>query len=172
MHTRPLLFDVLRLLDQAGLQTWLAGGWAEELRGLCPPRPHNDIDLLYPAESFARVDAFLRSRGQAACGQTACGQTAGQNVEEIQAKHFSHKRAMQFAGVMVELLLVQPAEQGCITSFFDGRYRFPWPADVFEAPLLVEGSGLLRIASKNALLAYRESHAEIARAYQAALSAG
>ena len=43
---------------RAGSSTWVFGGWGEELRGLCPPREHADLDLLYPARDWERVDAL------------------------------------------------------------------------------------------------------------------
>ena len=66
------------LLAQDGVETWVFGGWGEELRGLIRPREHADLDLLYPAESWddvdelrvrlarrqaIRVEARLRARG-------------------------------------------------------------------------------------------------------------
>ncbi len=73
---------VMALLESHGVATWLFGGWAEELHGMVPPRDHADVDLLYPATSFAPVDRFLR-RGE---------------VQEIAAKRFPHKRAFVSEG--------------------------------------------------------------------------
>ncbi len=144
MHISSHLFETLRLIEGAGLKVWLAGGWGEELRGLIAPRAHNDIDLLYPAENFARVEAFFR----------ACPLAA-----EIEAKRFSHKRAMQYPGVMVEFLLLRrEGREGLVTDFFDGKHRFHWPGDALQAPVMVEGFGPLRIASITALLAYRADY--------------
>ena len=44
------------MLREHGVETWVFGGWGEELRGLIRPREHADVDLLYPAESWADVD--------------------------------------------------------------------------------------------------------------------
>ena len=41
-----------------GIETWVFGGWGEELRGLIRPREHVDLDLLYPAESWDEVDVL------------------------------------------------------------------------------------------------------------------
>ena len=113
--------------------TWLFGGWAEELVGLCLPRHHHDVDLLYPAQDFGPVDAFL-SDG---------------TVDEITAKRFPHKRAFETEGVMVELFLVQGAESRYYTDFW-GVTRHDWPDNV----LGVEAGGL-RVASAMALVDYR-----------------
>jgi hypothetical protein len=98
---------VVDLLASHGLRTWVFGGWAEELRGLTVPRTHRDVDLLYPAPGFARLDAV--------------------DFDWIAAKRFPHKRAFLLDGVMVELLLVARDEDGWHT----GAHR--WPANVFAS---------------------------------------
>jgi hypothetical protein len=142
MHTRSLLFDTLKLLYSAEIEVWVFGGWGEELRNIIPTRDHKDIDLLYPAQSFDRIDTFFRE-----CPQ----------VEEIVLKHFSHKRAAQYQGVMVEFFLVQLVGKDYITDFFDGQFRFTWPSDVFDDTVLVAEFGPIRTASCAALQAYRAS---------------
>jgi aminoglycoside-2''-adenylyltransferase len=105
---------VLGLLGAHDLRVWLFGGWAEELHGVIAPRPHKDIDLLYPADDFRLADAFL----------------SGGSVDEIAAKRFPHKRAFELDGVMTELFLVQRDGTGCYTRFWD-QHRYDWPADTF-----------------------------------------
>ena len=51
-----------RLLASHCVDTWISGGWGEELRGLVRPREHADLDLLYPAESWDEVDACADGR--------------------------------------------------------------------------------------------------------------
>lgn len=104
---------VLGLLAAHELRAWLFGGWAEELHGVIAPRPHKDIDLLYPAPDFRQVDAFL-----------SCG-----TVDEIVAKRFPHKRAFELDGAMTELFLVRQDAAGYYTSFW-GQHRYDWPPDV------------------------------------------
>jgi aminoglycoside-2''-adenylyltransferase len=106
---------VLGLLSAHDLRVWLFGGWGEELHGLVAPRPHKDIDLLYPAADFTAVDAFL-ARGL---------------VDEIAAKRFPHKRAFELDGVMTELFLVQRDATGLYTYFWD-QHRYDWPLDVLS----------------------------------------
>ena len=43
-----------------GVDTWVFGGWGEELRGLIAPREHADLDLLYPAESWCASTPVAR----------------------------------------------------------------------------------------------------------------
>ncbi|MFD7153580.1 nucleotidyltransferase domain-containing protein [Kribbella sp. NPDC059898] len=125
--------QVVARLESAGIRTWLFGGWASELLGLSLPRPHNDIDLLYPADTFEAVDTFL----------------ATGRVDELAAKRFPHKRGFETDGIMVELFLVQPSESGPFTDFW-GDIRYEWPSNVFDVQ-----AGGLRIASALSLLAYR-----------------
>jgi hypothetical protein len=95
------------LLASHGLRTWVFGGWAEELRGLSVPRSHDDVDLLYPAPGFARLDPL--------------------GFEWIAAKRRRLERAFVLDGVTVELMLVTRDEHGWHT----GAHR--WPANVFAS---------------------------------------
>ena len=136
MSRRPDLAFVIELADllaAAGLRTWLAGGWAEELRGLSPPGPHPDVDLLYPAPDFDRVDRFVETAP----------------VEEWSGERRRHRRVFELHGVPVELLLVERDETGWFTALPGGAHR--WPHDVFAT------SGRLRVASVEALTGYREA---------------
>lgn len=125
--------DVMGRLEAHGITTWLFGGWAEELHGLTAPRDHDDVDLLYPAASFALVDRFLQLG----------------NVQEIVAKHLPHKRAFTSGEVMTEIILVQPD----LTTTFWHRQRYAWPSDVFG-----HRHGTIRAASPAALTGYRAAH--------------
>jgi hypothetical protein len=136
-HDQQAFNSILDRLNTAGVRTWLAGGWAEELHELIEARPHRDIDLLYPARNFKKVDELLR--------------LSSDTFHEIAEKRFPHKRAFVCQGVMVELLLLQPTESGYFTNFWD-RLILEWPADV-----LGEHKGR-RVASISALRAYRRFH--------------
>jgi hypothetical protein len=125
---------VLRLLRGRGIETWVFGGWAEELHGLRPPWPHGDLDLL--------------ARAPIADG------LAG--LHEISAKRFRHKRAFVVDGVMVELLLVEADEAGPFTQLWTYKHR--WPVDVIEA------GGELPLASRAAVRGYRAAHRRVDQA--------
>jgi predicted nucleotidyltransferase len=141
-----LVREVVDTLRRRGLDIWLFGGWAEELRGLRPPTPHGDIDLLLRSESFAQLEAFL---------------SAQPTLTEIAAKRFSHKRAFVWLGIPVEILLVQ--SDSLQTLAFDGRATIDWPTNTFTEP---SPSGL-PIASTEALALYRRRHGEVVEAYAA-----
>lgn len=128
------VLKVTRLLDDALINVWLFGGWAEELQGLVPARAHGDVDLLHPAEDFARVDALLGAEPA---------------LVEIVAKHLAHERAFVLDGVVVELFLVRSDAEGHYTDL-PGGVRHRWPADVFDERQLG-----LRVASVDALVGYR-----------------
>jgi tRNA nucleotidyltransferase/poly(A) polymerase len=89
----PLPVRALELVDAAGFQAALVGGWSRELLGLEPPRPHSDIDLVVTDADVAQLDAWLSTQ------------------DEIRAKRFPHKRAFRLEGVMVELHLVRRASE-------------------------------------------------------------
>ena len=114
------------------------GGWAEEIHGLSLPPQHADIDLLYPAANFDRIDA-LRREGE---------------LSEIVAKRFPHKRALDVDGVMVELFLAQRDGTGMHTDFW-GSVRHDWPSDT-----LCTREGI-PVVSKTALAGYRTDHERV-----------
>jgi hypothetical protein len=128
---------VVAMLDEARMRTWLFGGWAEELRGLTLPRSHRDVDLLYPAPDFRRLDAFL----------------ADGLVEEWMGKRRPYKRGFAVDGILVEPFLVQRDSLGWYTDFRRGRHR--WPQNVFGR------SAWPPVVSAEALDGYREAYASL-----------
>jgi hypothetical protein len=118
------------LLTSKGIDTWVFGGWGEELRGLIVPREHVDLDLLYAAEDWSQVDALY--------------------LDWIEAKRYPWKRAFKLEGVMVELFLVQRGEDGWFTQLKRRRHR--WPEN------LLGTNGRLPVASTAALASYRHSY--------------
>jgi len=124
---------VLRAVDRLrseGIRTWVCGGWGEELRGLAPPHPHRDLDLLYPARDWRRVDSL--------------------DLDWVPEKHRRGKRAFVLDGTVVELLLVERDERGWFTQ--RPRHRHDWPDDVFAA------NGRIAVASTAALVGYRSAY--------------
>jgi hypothetical protein len=121
---------VQTMLRSRGIETWVSGGWAEELRGLIRPRDHADLDLLYPARSWKRVDAL--------------------DLDWIEAKRFPWKRAFAAEAVAVELFLVERDEHGWYTALRERVHR--WPDD------LLASNGHLRVASAAALASVRHSY--------------
>jgi hypothetical protein len=120
----------VELLSSKGIETWVFGGWGEELRGLIRPREHADLDLLYAADDWQVVDA--------------------QYLDWIVAKRFPWKRAFALEGIMVELFLVQRDESGWFTEL--ARRRHQWPEN------LLGTNGRLPVASTAALASHRHSY--------------
>ena len=118
------------LLQAKGVNTWIFGGWGEELRGLIRPRQHADLDLLFPAPDWRDVDVL--------------------SLAWIAGKRFAWKRAFVLEGTMVELFLVQRDERGWYTQL--KRRRHEWPDDVFAS------DGRLPVASTTALAGFRHSY--------------
>lgn len=118
------------LLTSKGVDTWVFGGWGEELRGLILPREHVDLDLLYAAEDWDEVDVLY--------------------LDWFASKRYPWKRAFALEGVMVELFLVQRDERGWFTQL--KRRRHDWPEN------LLGTNGRLPVASTAALASYRHSY--------------
>jgi hypothetical protein len=144
-----LLNAVIDLLKANGIDVWVFGGWAEELWRLRPPGPHGDIDFLYPAENLDALDAFLTQF----------------SMPEIEAKRFSHKRAVEFEGVLVEFILVEREGDALVTRFFDGLVTHSWPVDTLSETLMLKGT-LVHVAGVDALTGYRQIHGKVDHAYQ------
>ena len=132
----PFVMRVVDLLAENGFRTWLFGGWAEELRGLAPPGQHRDVDLLYPAPDFDRLDAFFLSA----------------RLDEV-GDDRAYARAFAVDGITVELILVRRDPDGWFTEFRGGRHR--WPADVFGRATRPP------VASAGALAGYRSSYVSL-----------
>ena len=134
---------------EAQIVTWLFGGWAEELWHLSTPRPHHDIDLLYPAKNFQQLDRWVST-------------TSG-DLFPIEAKRFSHKRALLYQQIMIEIVLLEPQTGAYVTNFFNGIYHVIWPSDTLTSLPLQEGQ--IAVASHQALQLYRSHHPWISSAY-------
>ena len=130
MSDLAFVLRAVEMLSAHGVRAWVCGGWAEELRGLRPPGGHDDLDLLYPAPGWERVDAI--------------------DLDWIEPKRAPWKRAFVLDGTMVELLLVERDLRGWFTRRA-GR-RHDWPPDVFAT------NGSIAVASASALEGYRASY--------------
>jgi hypothetical protein len=128
---------VLRAVDRLwseGVRAWVCGGWGDELRGLALPQAHPDLDLLYPARDWRRVDRL--------------------DLDWLGARRVPWKRAFRFEGETVELYLVERDEQGWFTR--RAHRRHDWPDDVFAT------HGRIAVASTAALSGFRHAHRKAA----------
>jgi hypothetical protein len=140
-------------LAAAQINIWLSGGWAEELWGECAPRLHYDVDLLYPASDFQYLDRWLLAQN---------------DLQLIEGKRFSHKRAVECQQVMIEFVLLEPTSDTFVTNYFDGQYQLTWPTNCLSS-LLIDGQHIV-VASRQALRLHRQCYPLIADAYQIYLS--
>jgi hypothetical protein len=75
-------------------------------------------------------------------------------IGAIPEKRFSHKRALEVDGILVELFIAR-SEGGTYMTWFWDQLRWPWPADL--AVTVAD----LRLASREALAGYRSNWAAI-----------
>ncbi len=148
-NTLDFVLMVMRRFAQARIATWLAGGWAEELREMCAPRQHKDIDLLYVAPNFDSLDHWLSHVS---------------DFSPIEGKRFWHKRAVLYNQIMIEVVLLEPHPEGYITHYFGQKYALIWPNDSLE--MLSHRGSQIPTASCHALKLHRQVYPQIAQAYQ------
>jgi hypothetical protein len=140
--TAEHLAAAIKLLQSAGLACHVAGGWAEELLGLRPPRPHGDVDLIHCGDDWQAVDAWLHGPS---------------GVVEIAAKRFAHKRAFLLDGVCCEVLLVREIAGAPVTLFW-GEVPYDWERPLLHREtILHEGHYFSVVAAAN-LAALRARH--------------
>jgi hypothetical protein len=145
-HNNTLQFvnAIINRLKDSGIDTVIFGGWAEELSGTIRPRPHKDVDLLYIADSFSKVEEFLKNNT---------------DVQEIIPKRFPHKRAFMCNDVMVELLLLTPFSTGYVTDFWN-QFKLMWP--LFDTQMVfIPPSGLAPIAPPTLIEFYKKNYNQI-----------
>lgn len=137
-NTKSLLREVVNYLAVHNIETWVFGGWAEELQGMIAARAHKDFDLFYFAPDFTVVDEFIKK----------------ERIVEILGKHFQHKRAFAYKGVLTELFLIQKDRKGFFTNFW-GKQKYYWPNDL-------QGTVQeMKVITPVALRQYRASYAMI-----------
>jgi len=64
--TAPLVGEIVGLLDAAGIEHWVCGGWGVDALAGHQTRPHHDLDVVIDAaahDSPAAVEAALAGRG-------------------------------------------------------------------------------------------------------------
>src|SRR5258707_895071 len=130
MNDLTFVEQAVSLLAAKGVDTWVFGGWGEELRGLIKPREHVDVDLLYPAEDWTIVDS--------------------PPLDGVEGNRLGGKPAFGLEGIPAELFLAQYAARGWYTQL--ERRRHNWPPNVFSGP------GRTPVASTAALAGYRHSY--------------
>jgi hypothetical protein len=126
----PFVLRAVDLLRSHGVRTWLCGSWAEDLRGQRPPGRHGDLDLLYPARDWSRVDEL--------------------RLDWMDGRKLTWMRAFVLEGTMVELFLVERDARGWFTRL--GARRHGWPDDVFTT------NGRIGVASATALAGFRTAY--------------
>ena len=129
MNDLTFVLRAVDLLSARGIRVWVFGGWGEELRGLCPPRDHAELSLLYPARDWSRIDAL--------------------QLDWVAHRRRSWCRAFVLEGTPVELLLVERDEHGWHSQLEAGRHD--WPDNVFST------NGRVAVASTAALAGFRST---------------
>src|SRR5689334_20510480 len=70
--TADALIEVLKALDDAGIEAWLDGGWAVDAVLGTQTRPHKDVDIIVQLADLQKLRRNLTNMGfEIRCGGTA-----------------------------------------------------------------------------------------------------
>lgn len=89
------------------------------------------------------------------------------DLQLIEGKRFSHKRAVECQQVMIEFVLLEPTSDSYVTNYFNGRYQLTWPRNSLSS-LLIDGQHMA-VVCRQALYLHRQCYPHIAAAYQSYL---
>lgn len=140
-YNLEFVYVIISRLNRAGINTVLFGGWAKELNKQILPCTHNDIDLLCLDNDFKKLDSFIISNN---------------DIVEIKLKHFSHKRAFLYCGIMIELLLVKSDGTEYVTPFWD-EYFFKW-SSVLKHDVSLPQLGKIPVADFSMIQFYQNNY--------------
>jgi dihydrofolate reductase len=128
------LADVGRLLEEAGVEHWLFGGWAVDFYAGRITRPHFDVDLAVWLDDVPRIGAALEGDGW----------RHAHDPDEIGGTGYER------GGVRLELTyLVRREDRSVITPLRDSEAR--WPEGAFGADTRELGGVRTRLVGLDAL---------------------
>lgn len=61
--TTPVLVELLRLMEDAGIPVWLDGGWGVDALLGTQTRTHKDVDIVLPVADVPKLRELLARRG-------------------------------------------------------------------------------------------------------------
>jgi len=143
-NTLDTLADTLSILAAWGVSCDIFGGWADEILGLRPPWQHRDIDLVYQAADFTKLDLAMID-------------LAGVFLP-VPAKHFPHKRAFVFRETLCEIVLIDADDAGPVTYYW-GDVAYRWDSPLLHAELVSIRDHEFSVVSAPNLLRYRRDKA-------------
>jgi hypothetical protein len=133
------LGEVAGLLERAGLEHWLFGGWAVDFHAGRVTRPHDDVDLAVWAEDAERVAELLRASGWSHAPEP--DEDGGTGYERD--------------GVRVELTFLVRDGAGARTCIRLRAGTFPFAGGAFGTEVLELDGIRCRVVDRGALVAMK-----------------
>lgn len=134
------LAGLVEMLDQAGIEFWLAGGWAVDFHAGRVTRPHADIDLVVHHSDQAELHTLLTDVG----------------FEVVDDSEPDAEMIYQRDELKVDLSFVAELEDGTIVS--PGWEDWPWPADSFPSVPRQLSAVSCRVVSATTLLTSKREY--------------
>lgn len=113
--TLDSLAELFALLEQAGFQFWLAGGWAVDFHAGTVTRPHTDVDLVVHHADKNKLHSLLLD--------------VGFNV--IDDSDPDAEMIYQRGNFKVDLSFIVELDNGTVVS--PGWEHWPWPPSSFSS---------------------------------------
>jgi hypothetical protein len=135
-----LLADLLGVLDQAQIRSWLRGGWGLDFHLGRVTKVHDDLDLVTWRRHRDRIGRLLEDRG----------------FERVATGYPESELKLLKSGEDVTFALVLRNHEGALVT--PGFEWWPWPAEPFAPqPRTLEGV-TARVLTATALLEEKEGY--------------
>lgn len=131
----PALESVIRLVEDLGIDFWLAGGWAVDFRVGRITRRHSDVDLVVYHSDRKRTHRGLTAEGFVVL-----------NEDDPDAEMIYRRGDLK-----VDVTFIRRRDDG--TTVTPGWELWPWPADSFPEDTAYLSGVPSRIVSVDTLLA-------------------
>jgi hypothetical protein len=138
--TLDSLAELFALLEQAGFQFWLAGGWAVDFHAGTVTRPHTDVDLVVHLADKDKLYALLLD--------------VGFNV--IDDSDPDAEMIYQRGNFKVDLSFIVELDNGTVVS--PGWEHWPWPPSAFSSGTQQLSGVSCHVVSASTLLTSKRDH--------------
>lgn len=134
------LAELFAMLEQAGLQFWLAGGWAVDFHAGRITRPHSDVDLVVDHADREELHALLLHAG----------------FKVVEDSEPDAEMIYQRDNFKVDLSFIVELDDGTVVS--PGWEHWPWPPGSFSSGVRQLSGVSCHVVSASTLLTSKRDY--------------